>query len=73
MTALVAKNAADHAESAELLERVELSLGLLLDQLEANAGWADEIAEIAAAVQRFCPRYAAHDIAAQMQLAALHS
>jgi hypothetical protein len=67
LTTLAANKAGDSVHVAKLLDRVESSLGLLLDQLEAHDGCADEIDEIAAAVQRFYPRYAAIDIAAGMQ------
>ncbi|MCP4092560.1 MAG: hypothetical protein GY747_03840 [Planctomycetes bacterium] len=69
LTTLAAKNAGDSVHVAMLLDRVEASLGLLLDQLEAHEGSADEIDEIAAAVERFYPRYDAEEIVAGMQLA----
>lgn len=67
LTTLAAKSGGHRVHVAKLLDHVESSLGLLLDQLEAHDGCADEIDEIAAAVQRFYPRYAAEDIAAGMQ------
>lgn len=64
--ALDAQDAGDGLMTANLIARVELSLGLLLDQLEAEGKNSAEIAEIAHAVQRFCPRFQAEDIQSAM-------
>jgi hypothetical protein len=65
--ALAAKDAGDGLLTANLLARVELSLGLLLDQLEADEHCQHELSEIAAAVHRFCPSFCADEIKAEMQ------
>lgn len=73
LTALAAKDAGDGLLTANLLVRVELSLGLLLDQLEADEHCNHELTEIAAAVHRFCPSFCADEIETEMHRVILHS
>jgi hypothetical protein len=73
LTALAAKDAGDGLLTANLLARVELSLGLLLDQLEADEHCSHELSEIAAAVNRFHPSFCAEEIEQEMYRVIQHS